>query len=412
MSVNRALWGNAYYRRLFAARTISNLGNGIMPIALAFGVLALPGATPTSLSIVLAAQAVPLVIMLPIGGVVADRLGRARVIAVTDIVLSAFVFTVAALFMTGTATVPLLAGLSFVMGILNGLWWPAMSGLVPDVMGDDENLQPANAFISVASNGGLIAGNALGGLLVAAFGSGVAIAIDATTFLIAGLLVFTFRHVSHPNESEESMLGDLVHGWRVFTSFKWVWVITLSFSFIVMVLRGSEEVMGPVLALEAYGGAAGWALVLACMSVGLLVGAIVGSRIRVARPMLFGMLISLALPVWLVCLALALPLPIVAAGAFAWGIAIELFMVLWMTALQTNVPREALSRVMAYDAMGSLMFGPIGLALAGPLVAVVGLETGFLVAAAVATVAILASLLSSSVRNLRSGEPAEASGSV
>ena len=219
MSVNRALWGNPHYRRLFGARTISNIGNGIMPIALAFGVLDLPGATPTSLSIVLAAQAVPLVIMLPIGGVVADRLGRARVIAITDVVLSAFVFAVAALFATGNATIPLLAGLSFIMGILNGLWWPAMSGLVPDVMGDDEHLQSANAYISVASNGGLIAGNAIGGLLVAAFGSGIAIAIDAMTFLVAGLLVFTFRHVSKPNQSEESMLGDLVHGWRVFTSF-------------------------------------------------------------------------------------------------------------------------------------------------------------------------------------------------
>jgi MFS family permease len=78
VSVNRALWGNANYRRLFAARTISNLGNGIAPIALAFGVLELPGTTPTSLSLVLAAQAVPLVVMLPIGGVIADRFGRSR----------------------------------------------------------------------------------------------------------------------------------------------------------------------------------------------------------------------------------------------------------------------------------------------------------------------------------------------
>ena len=225
--------------------------------------------------------------------------------------------------------------------------------------------------------------------------------MSGTRPLIAGLLVFTFRHVSKPNESEESMLGDLVHGWRVFTSFKWVWVVTLAFSFIVMVLRGAEEVMGPVLALERYGGAAGWAFVLVFMSAGLLVGAVVGSRIRVRRPMLFGMLVCLTLPVWLVCLAFALPIGVVAAGAFAWGLAIELFMVLWFTALQTHVPREALSRVMAYDAMGSLMFGPIGLALAGPLVAVVGLQAGFLVAAAVALVAILASLLSSSVRNLR-----------
>jgi len=402
VTANRALWGNAHYRKLLGARTISNIGNGIMPIALAFGVLDLPGATPTSLSIVLAAQAVPLVIMLPVGGVVADRLGRARVIAVTDIVLSAFVFTTAALFITGSATIPLLAGLSFVMGILNGLWWPAMSGLVPDVMGDDEQLQSANAYISVASNGGLIAGNAIGGLLVAAFGSGIAIAIDATTFLVAGLLVLTFRSVSTAHDSGESMLGDLVHGWRVFTSFTWVWVVTLSFSFIVMVLRGAEEVMGPVLALQEYGGPAGWALVLACMSAGLLVGAVTGSRIRVQRPIMFGMLISLALPAWLVCLAFALPLPVVAVGAFAWGIAIELFMVLWFTALQTHVPRESLSRVSAYDAMGSLMFGPIGLALAGPLIAAIGLQAGFLIAAGIAVVAILASLLSSSVRGLRS----------
>jgi hypothetical protein len=158
--------------------------------------------------------------------------------------------------------------------------------------------------------------------------------------------------------------------------------------------------MGPVLALEAYGGASGWAVVLASMSIGLLVGAVLGSRIRVARPMVFGLLVSLVLPAWLVCLAFALPLPVVAAGAFAWGVAIELFMVLWMTALQTHVP---LSRVMAYDAMGSLMFGPIGLALAGPLVAGAGLEAGFLIAAGVALVALLVPLLSSSVRGLRSG---------
>ena len=401
-SPTRALWGNDRYRRLFVARTISNIGNGIMPIALAFGVLGLPGATPTSLSIVLAAQAVPLVIMLPIGGVVADRLGRARVIAVTDIVLSGVVATMAALFLTDTATVPLLAGLTFLSGILNGLWWPAFSGLVPEVVAHEEHLQPANAYVSVASNGGLIAGNAIGGLLVAAFGSGIAIAIDATSFLLAGLLVFSFREVSSPHESGESMFGDLAHGWRVFLSFRWIVVITLAFSLIVMVLRGAEEVMGPVLALEAYGGAAGWAFVLACMSAGLLVGAGVGTRLRVRRPMLFGMLLLLVLPVWLVCLAFALPLGIVAAGAFAWGLAIELFMVLWLTAMQSHVPKDALSRVSAYDAMGSLMFGPIGLALAGPLIAAVGLQTGFLIAAAVAALAIAGSLFSRAVRQLTS----------
>ena len=400
----RALLGNARFRRLFLARTISNIGNGVAPIAIAFGVLSLPGATPTSLSIVLAAQALPLVLVLPIGGVVADRLGRARVIAVTDIILSAFVMTTAVLFLTGNANIALLAILGAISGCLNALWWPAMSGMVPDVV-EDEHLQPANAFVSVASNGGLIAGNAIGGLLVALVGSGWAIALDSLSFLVAGALVFSMRDVSTPHRSGESTLADLAHGWRVFWSYRWVVVIVGAFSFIVMVWRGAEEVMGPVLAREIYGGAAGWALIMTFQSIGLLLGAIVASRLRVRRPLVIGLLATLALPLWLITLALELPIIWVAVGSFAFGVSLELLAVWWFTAMQTNIPREALSRVSAYDAMGSLMFGPIGLALAGPLIAGVGARAAFFIAAAVSAAAVLGALLFRSVRQL-SSEPA------
>ena len=404
-SSTRALLGNARFRRLFLARTISNIGNGVAPIAIAFGVLSLPGATPTSLSIVLAAQALPLVLVLPIGGVIADRLGRARVIAVTDIILSAFVMTTAVLFLTGNATVALLAILGAISGCLNALWWPAMSGLVPDVV-EDEHLQPANAFVSVASNGGLIAGNAIGGLLVALVGSGWAIAVDSLSFLVAGALVFSMRDVSTPHRSGESTLADLAHGWRVFWSYRWVVVVVGAFSFIVMVWRGAEEVMGPVLAREIYGGAAGWALIMTFQSIGLLLGALVASRLRVRRPLVIGLLATLALPLWLITLALELPIIWVAVGSFAFGVSLELLAVWWFTAMQTNIPREALSRVSAYDAMGSLMFGPIGLALAGPLIAGVGARAAFFIAAAVSAAAVLGALLFRSVRQL-SSEPAE-----
>lgn len=397
---NGTLMANRLYRRLFVARTISNLGNGIAPIALAFGVLALPGATATSLSIVLAAQAVPQVLMLPIGGVVGDRLGRARVIAAGDIILGLVVAVMAVAFLSGRASVAILAGLGFVAGLLSALWYPAFSGLVPDVVAE-EHIQPANAFLSVASNGGLVLGNALGGLLVAWVGPGPAILADAVSFLLAGALVATFRDVSPPHDSGESLLADLRSGWAVFWSFRWVVVIVAAFSLLVMALRGAEEVMGPVLANQEYGGARGWATILAFESAGLLVGAAGATRVRVARPMLFGMTVMFTLPAWLVMLALAGPLWLVAAGAFAWGVAIEMFGVLWLTALHTSVPRAALSRVGAYDAMGSLMFGPIGLALAGPLVAAVGLTAGFLIAAAIAAVAIGAALASRSVREQR-----------
>ena len=171
------------------------------------------------------------------------------------------------------------------------------------------------------------------------------------TFFVAGLLVFSFRSVSKPHDSGESIAGDLAHGWRVFVSFRWVVVIVAAFSVIVMVERGAIEVMGPVLAREEYGGAAGWAVALAGMSVGLLVGGVIATRVRVGRPMMTAMLGMLALPVLLLTLAFTLNLVVVTAAAFVLGIAFELMGVLWFTALQTHVPRESLSRVSAYDAI-------------------------------------------------------------
>jgi predicted MFS family arabinose efflux permease len=396
---NREVLRNVEFRRLFWSRAISNVGNGVAPIALAFGVLALPGATPTSLSIVLAAQAIPLVLMLPFGGVIADRLGRARVIMVTDALVSVFVMTMAILFITGHANVPMLAILGALSGLLNGMWYPAMSGLTPDVV-PDEQLQSANALVSIATNVGFIAGNALGGVLVALVGPGWAIAIDSLSFVFSAALIYSIRHVAKPHDSGESVMSDLIHGWRVFLSFRWIVVIVGSFSFIVMVWRGAEEVLGPVLALDIYGGPKGWALVMACQGVGLLVGGIAASRVSAGHPLVIGMLVTLALPVWLLLLAAEAPLLLAAAGAFVFGFALELFYVFWLTALQTRVPRESLSRVTSYDALGSMMFGPIGLALAGPLVAVIGLHTTFIAGAVVATLAVVVSLMFRSVRQL------------
>ena len=388
------------FRLLVSARTISSIGNGMGPIALAFGVLAIPGATPTSLSIVLAAQAIPIVLLLPFGGVIADRVGSARIIWSTDVILSAFVLIMAVLLITGRATVTNLVVLSVIAGVLNALWFPAYAGLVPDTVRDDDRLQPANAFISVGTNAGLILGTAIAGVLVAAWGPGQAIAIDALTYLAAGILVFTIRSTAMRRDSGKSMLGDLVHGWKVFLSYRWVVVVVAAWSVIVMAWRGGEEVMGPALALQSYDGPRGWAIVMAAQAVGLLFGALVATRLRWKRPLFAVSVASLTLPLWFASLAMAWPLLVVVPLAFAWGWAFEQVNVVWMTAMQANIPRESLSRVSSYDQAGSLMFGPVGLALAGPVVAWVGLREGLFVAAAVAFLGIAATIVSRSVRRL------------
>jgi MFS family permease len=398
-SATRDLISDPNFRRFFASRFISNVGNGMQPIALAFGVLAIPGATATSLSIVLAATAIAVLVVLPFGGALADRYGAARLVGAADITISLLVATQAILFITGTATVPVLAVLALGVGALNGLWYPAFAALTPDVVAPDR-LQPANALVSIAQNVGYILGASAGGAIVALAGSGVALAVDSASFVIAGLLVWSLRHLSQRRHSGESMLADIISGWAVFVSFRWVVVIVVAFSFIVMSWHGSEQVLGPVLADDAYGGPRGWSIVLAAQAVGLLVGGLLAVRARFKRPLLIGMVAMITLPAWQVSLAFALPLVIVSCGAFLVGIAIELLYVLWTTAVQSRVPRESLSRVSSYDALGSLMLGPLGIALAGPLVGALGLTNVFLIAAAISAAAILGSLLSRSVRNL------------
>ncbi|OIQ73532.1 putative bacilysin exporter BacE [mine drainage metagenome] len=395
------LWQITGYRRLLAARFISNLGNGMAPTAVAFGILALKGATPSSLSMVLVAQAIPLVIFLPIGGVLADRFRRAVVVSSTDIILSVVVFGIAALFQFGHARILYLVILNAMAGILNALWWPAFPGLTPSVVSQDQ-LQSANAYMQAVSNLGIIVGSAMGGILVASFGSGPAMAFDAFTFLVAGLLVWKLRSYSEVKTESASMIHELRSGLREFLSRRWVVVIVGAFSVIVMMQRGAEGVLGPVLMKEHFDGPKSWALVATFESVGFLVGSLIGSKYRPKYPMLFCMIITLTASVYLLLMAVPAPLLVIGLGAFVWGATVDLWGVYWMTALQTHIPRESLSRVVSYDAMGSLMFGPIGLALAGPAIVVVGLRNAFMIGAAVIAVCVGAALLEPQVRRLTS----------
>jgi hypothetical protein len=163
-------------------------------------------------------------------------------------------------------------------------------------------------------------------------------------------------------------------------------------------------VLGPVRALESYGGARGWALVLASLSVGTVVGVVVAMRVRPSRPLLVALFAQLFVILPIVAIASPWPLPVVMACAFVAGVAIDLFEVLWATALQQNIPRAALSRVSSYDWVGSLALTPIALVAAGALAATIGLSAAIWVSAALGG-AVTLGFLDPQIRDLRAGRP-------
>ncbi len=103
-------------------------------------------------------------------------------------------------------------------------------------------------------------------------------------------------------------------------------------------------------------------------------------------------LVVIVLALILLALAIPLPFPLVVCAAFSTGFGIEIFGVLWDTAMQQEIPPEKLSRMYSYDALGSFVFIPAGLAAAGPIAEVVGVDAtlvGCAACIAVASVAVL-----------------------
>ena len=372
------------FRTLLIARIISNLGNGVAPIALAFGVLGLEGATPTTLSIVMAAQMGPMVLFMLFGGVLADRFPRALVVGISDIFLSGFVILNGVMLIQGSATVLSLAVIAFISGSLNALWWPAFAGLIPEIVAEDD-LQSANSVVGLGANAANIAGTVAGGIIVAGIGAGWALVADGISFFVAGMLVFTLRSFGKTREQTEhspTVFQDLAHGWKEFSSRSWVVAVVAGYAIIAMIFESVFAVVGPVHAEEVLGGPKPWSWILAALSAGMVAGVLVSMKVRPRHPLVIGLGAQLGVVIWIFTMGVTNWIPLIMVSAFFAGIALDFFMVLWQTAMQSNIPRESLSRVTSYDAFGSLALAPLGLIIAGPVTERFGSETTLIAMAA------------------------------
>jgi len=398
--LTKEVLAHKYVKRLFIARFISNFGNGIGPIALAFGILALPNGSANMLGFVLGTTTVVFLLMAPFGGVIADKYGRARMVGITDMAAGAVLFIQVFYFAKGEVPLAILLITNGFFGLMWGIFWPAFSGLMPAVL-PEEGLQKGNALNAFMTNAGVISGAAVAGILIDIFGVAFTLAIDAASFFISGLMIFTFRHLTpRAQKSENTMLDDLIHGWNIFLSFRWIVIIVGAFSFIVMCWAAAENVLGPLIALEHFNGAKSWSFVISAESAGLIVGSLIAIKVKPKYPMRFLMISSFTITFYIWSLAKPQSLLMIAFGAFLFGITLDLWGTLWSTALQRKVPRDSLSRVSAFDAMGSMMFRPVGLAIAAPLSTLVGIENFLQILAAITVVAIVVPLLDPQVRNM------------
>jgi MFS family permease len=386
------------FRLLLSGQAVSVLGDRMVAVALAFAVLEVGGSV-SEVGLVLAAELFPLVASVLVGGVVADRASRRAVMVVADLVRVASQGAMAALLIAGAADVWMLALLAGVTGLASGFFNPASTGLLPEVV-PAEQLQPANALRSSAASAGEILGPLAAGLLVAAAGAGLAIAVDAATFGVSAACLLMLRMPTRATPQARPFLADLREGWEAFRSRRWVWTVVLYFA-IGNTLWGAWSALGPVVAHRDLGGAAAWGTVLAAMGVGALIGSLLATQVRPRRPLLFFTFADGLFVLPLAFLAAAPPVPVLACGALLSGAGMMLAISVWESTLQRHIPGESLSRVSSYDWFGSLAFSPVGLAIWGPVAAAIGISISLWLAFALSVAAILALLTVPDIRHMR-----------
>jgi len=297
------------FRLLWMASSASTLGDGIVFIALALYVTEI--GTPTDVGLVLAAHALPLVLFVLIGGVWADRLERHRVMVATDVIRALLHGLLALLIFLGDVPIWAIVVIEAGFGTAEAFFSPAATGLIPQTV-PEEDLQQANAAVSVVQNASELVGPALATALVLGLGAGWAFAVDALTFVVSAVLLARVRPRSRGERAKRQPLrAELAIGWGELRSRQWAWVVIAATSLALLLALAPFVTLGPTVAEDEYGGAGTYGAIMVALGGGTVIGSLVGLRWRPRFPIRFAMAWGTIWPPAIAVFALAPPLWVV-----------------------------------------------------------------------------------------------------
>jgi MFS family permease len=360
------------FRRFFLGYAASMLGTSMASVATAFAVLQ-SGGGGAELGDVLAARILPLVLMLLVGGVVADRLGSRAVMLAADLTRCTAQAAFAVLLLTGRSPLWAMVLLAAVAGVGEAAFSPSLSALIPQ-LAPGSALAPANALLGFARSGASVAGPALAGILTAALGPAIVLAVDSASYAVSVAALWRLPGALPVPTARRSFLSDLGQGWSTFRSRTWLWVTSLHLCLFNLFVWGPFLVLGPVVAGQRLGGAGAWGAVMALYGTGAALGGLGLLLLHRSprRPLLVAVVASLGWALPSAALTECLPTGWVCCATLLAGVGSSVCGSLYSTVTQTQVPPEQRARISAYSSFGAFALGPVGLAAAGPVSVAVG----------------------------------------
>ncbi|MGW6744266.1 MFS transporter [Streptomyces sp. NPDC055025] len=410
----RAVLRDPTFARVWISQLTSSLGDQMFPFAIATSVL-VEDDSVTGFGAVLAARALGMALCVLIGGVVADRFPRIRIMWSVD-VLRAVVVAGAAMAVLGAPTWAL-ALLVLLVGAGEAFFDPAYESLLPRIV-PKRQLEAANSLTTATERTIGILGPTVAGAVVALIGARSALLFDAATFAASALLLLGVKEKARtkteatataekPTEQAGkptepawggSVIREVLEGFREARSRPWVWAILLMSLFHVLTTVPVWFVLLPERLLRSTSDTVAYGVVLAAFSAGALIGGILVRRgirsgsgtVALLSLLPFGLAVGL--------LGVTSSVPVLTLAAIPAGAGLASFQVLWMSALQRTIPDELLGRVMSLDWLSSTAAAPVGYALVGLALAKVPVWVITLTGAALFVVSTLVPLLVSGVR--------------
>jgi MFS family permease len=354
------------FRLLWSGQFISLIGDAAFFTALGWRAFTLVGSS--RLGIVFLFQAIGLLATLLIGGALADRIPRRTMMIASDLSRCAVVATLAVVDASGHLTFTLLVVLTFLNGLGDGFFFPAVGGIVPLVV-EQRALPSANSLIGVARWGAFIVGPALAAGLYAATGSSVVFALDAASFVVSAVLLWQLRPRAVEPEPGEGTFREIASGVRYVAKIPWLWVTITLFAVILMLQLAPQQVLMPALVHEHFDrGVGAYGFLVTMFGVGTVIGTLAFGQLqpRKRRGIVnytFWLVNSLAIA----ALALSPWFQLAALFALVRGLCVGFGVAMWETMLQELVPDHLLSRVVSLDFFGSFGLMPVGLAFAAAI---------------------------------------------
>jgi hypothetical protein len=352
---------------------------------------------------VLAAQGVPLAVLILFAGVWADRLPRQWIMFASDVGRGAAQGVAAWLLLSGRAEIWHLAALAAVYGVFEAGFRPAAGGLIPQIV-PLEHLQQANALMGLSINAGTVIGPVAAGVLTATAGPGTAIAVDAATFAVSAVFLARLRAprpARDPSGAQAGFLAELLGGIAEVRRRRWMWTFMPGMSAYHLIALPALLALGPVIAHRELGGAAAWGVIVAGFGLGTIVGNVIALRVQPQRPMFVAAVAFVFAATQPIIVAVGGSVPVIAGLEVLAGIAVAFGFGQWETTLGREIPPHALARVTSLDYFSTAGVMPLGFAVVGPVAALAGTAPAMVASGLVVMALCAAAVTVPDVRALR-----------